>query len=95
MKEITEKTNKFNELKPLKEENSKRTISKKNMVKVIENAKLKVEEVKPTAVEEIKYLGIWQRAFDKLLIDIIGKLDIMFYGANGKRQFHYNTKHQA
>ena len=28
---------------------------------------------------------------DKLLIDMIGKLDIMFYGADGKRKYHYNT----
>ncbi len=27
---------------------------------------------------------------DKLLIDMIGKLDIMFYGTDGKRQYHYN-----
>ena len=27
---------------------------------------------------------------DKLLIDMIGKLDIKFYGADGKRQYQYN-----
>jgi len=27
---------------------------------------------------------------DKLLIDMIGKLDILFYGADGKRKYHYN-----
>ena len=36
---------------------------------------------------------IWicgEKQVDKLLIDMIGKLDIMFYGADGKRQYHYN-----
>ena len=27
---------------------------------------------------------------DKILIDMIGKLDIMYYGADGKRKYHYN-----
>jgi hypothetical protein len=37
--------------------------------------------------------NIWicgEKQVDKLLIDMIGKLDIMFYGADGKRQYHYN-----
>ena len=37
--------------------------------------------------------NIWicgDKQVDKLLIDMIGKLDIMFYGADGKRQYHYN-----
>ena len=36
---------------------------------------------------------IWvnnEREVDKLLIDMIGKLDIMFYGADGKRKYYYN-----
>jgi hypothetical protein len=37
--------------------------------------------------------NVWvcvEKQVDKLLIDMIGKLDIMFYGADGKRQYHYN-----
>jgi hypothetical protein len=37
--------------------------------------------------------NIWicgDKQVDKLLIDMIGKLDIMFYGADGKRKYHYN-----
>ncbi len=37
--------------------------------------------------------NIWvcgEKQADKLLIDMIGKLDIMFYGADGKRKYHYN-----
>ncbi len=37
--------------------------------------------------------NIWicgDKQVDKLLIDMIGKLDIMFYGAHGKRKYHYN-----
>jgi hypothetical protein len=36
---------------------------------------------------------IWvsnEKQVDKLLIDMIGKLDILFYGADGKRKYHYN-----
>jgi len=36
---------------------------------------------------------IWvnnEREVDKLLIDMIGKLEILFYGADGKRKYHYN-----
>lgn len=31
-----------------------------------------------------------EKQVDKLLIDMIGKLDILFYGADGKRKYHYN-----
>jgi hypothetical protein len=37
---------------------------------------------------------IWisnEKQVDKLLIDMIGKLDIKFYGADGKRKYSYNT----
>jgi hypothetical protein len=37
--------------------------------------------------------NIWicgDKQVDKLIIDMIGKLDIMFYGADGKRQYHSN-----
>ena len=37
--------------------------------------------------------NVWicgDKQVDKLLIDMIGKLDIMFYGADGKRKYHYN-----
>jgi len=36
---------------------------------------------------------IWvnnEREVDKLLIDMIGKLEILFYGADGKRKYYYN-----
>jgi len=36
---------------------------------------------------------IWvnsEKEVDKLLIDMIGKLEIMFYGADGKRKYYYN-----
>jgi len=36
---------------------------------------------------------IWvnnEREVDKLLINMIGKLEIMFYGADGKRKYYYN-----
>ena len=42
----------------------------------------------------VKDNDIWinnEKQVDKLLIDMIGKLDIMFYGADGKRKYHYNT----
>jgi len=41
----------------------------------------------------IKKDNIWiynERPVDKLLIDMIGKLDIKFYGADGKRKYNYN-----
>ncbi len=41
----------------------------------------------------VNYNDIWinnQIQVDKILIDMIGKLDIMFYGADGKRKYHYN-----
>ena len=41
----------------------------------------------------VKDNDIWisnEKQADKLLIDVIGKLDILFYGADGKRKFHYN-----
>ena len=41
----------------------------------------------------VNYEDIWinnQVQVDKILIDMIGKLDIMFYGADGKRKYHYN-----
>jgi len=41
----------------------------------------------------VKDDNIWlnnKEQVDKSLIDMIGKLDIMFYGADGKRQYHYN-----
>lgn len=41
----------------------------------------------------VKDDNIWicnREQVDKLLIDMIGKLDIMFYGADGKRKYHYN-----
>jgi len=41
----------------------------------------------------VKNNDIWSRnkeEVDKLLIDMIGKLDILFYGADGKRKYHYN-----
>ena len=31
-----------------------------------------------------------EKQVDKLLIDMIGKLEILFYGADGKRKYHYN-----
>ena len=42
----------------------------------------------------VKDNDIWicgDRQVDKLLIDMIGKLEILFYGADGKRKYHYNT----
>ncbi len=41
----------------------------------------------------VKDNDIWissEKQVDKLLIDMIGKLDILFYGADGKRKYHYN-----
>ena len=41
----------------------------------------------------VKYNDIWsstKEEVDKLLIHFIGKLDILFYGADGKRKYHYN-----
>lgn len=41
----------------------------------------------------VKYNDIWisnKEEVDKLLIDMIGKLEILFYGADGKRKYHYN-----
>ena len=41
----------------------------------------------------VKDSNIWicgKEQVDKLLIDMIGKLDILFYGADGKRKYHYN-----
>ena len=41
----------------------------------------------------VKDNNIWvsnEKQADKLLIDMIGKLDILFYGADGKRKYHYN-----
>jgi hypothetical protein len=37
--------------------------------------------------------NVWicgDKQVDKLLIDMIGKLDNMFYGADGMRKYHYN-----
>jgi uncharacterized protein (DUF2147 family) len=42
----------------------------------------------------VKDNDIWinsEKQVDKLLIDMIGKLDIKFYGADGKRKYSYNT----
>ncbi len=42
----------------------------------------------------VKFNDVWiynQTQVDKLLIDMIGKLDIRFLGADGKRQYKYNT----
>ena len=42
----------------------------------------------------VKYNDIWiynQAQVNNLLIDMIGKLDIKFLGADGKRQYKYNT----
>lgn len=41
----------------------------------------------------VKDNDIWisnEKQVDKILIDMIGKLDILFYGADGKRKYHYN-----
>jgi hypothetical protein len=41
----------------------------------------------------VKYNDIWvsgEKQVDKVLIDLIGKLDIVFYGADGKRTYQYN-----
>jgi hypothetical protein len=41
----------------------------------------------------VKYNDIWVSSkvqVERLLIDMIGKLDIMFFGADGKRKYHYN-----
>lgn len=41
----------------------------------------------------VKHNDVWvynEKQVDKLLIDMIGKLDIMFFGADGKRKYHYN-----
>ena len=41
----------------------------------------------------VNHNDVWinnQAQVDKILIDMIGKLDIMFYGADGKRKYHYN-----
>ena len=41
----------------------------------------------------VKFNDVWissKNEVDKILIDMIGKLDIMFYGADGKRKYHYN-----
>ena len=41
----------------------------------------------------VKYNDVWSSnkdEVDKLLIDMIGKLEILFYGADGKRKYHYN-----
>ena len=41
----------------------------------------------------VKDSNIWicgKEQVDKLLIDMIGKLDILFYGADGKRKYNYN-----
>ena len=41
----------------------------------------------------VKYNDIWvcnQSQVEKILIDMIGKLDILYLGADGKRQYHYN-----
>ena len=41
----------------------------------------------------VNYNDVWVHnatQVDKILIDMIGKLDIMFYGADGKRKYHYN-----
>ena len=42
----------------------------------------------------VKYNDIWineEKQADKLLIDMIGRLDIKFYGADGKCKYNYNT----
>ena len=41
----------------------------------------------------VNHNDVWinnQAQVDKILIDMIGKLDIMFFGADGKRKYHYN-----
>ena len=41
----------------------------------------------------VKDNDVWisdEKTVDKLLIDLIGKLDIQFYGADGKRKYSYN-----
>lgn len=41
----------------------------------------------------VKNENIWcynEKQVDKLLIDMIGSLDVMFYGADGKRLYNYN-----
>lgn len=41
----------------------------------------------------VNHNDVWinnQIQVDKILIDMIGKLDIMFNGADGKRKYHYN-----
>lgn len=41
----------------------------------------------------VKFNDVWvssKNEVDKILIDMIGKLDILFYGADGKRKYHYN-----
>ena len=41
----------------------------------------------------VKDSNIWicgKEQVDKLLVDMIGKLDILCYGADGKRKYHYN-----
>lgn len=42
----------------------------------------------------VKNNDVWvcnQAQVDKILIDMIGKTEITFYGADGKRKYHYNT----
>lgn len=42
----------------------------------------------------VKYKDVWecnQSQVDKILIDIIGKTEIMFFGADGKRKYCYNN----
>jgi len=41
----------------------------------------------------VKNSDVWvcnQVQVDKILIDMIGKTDILFFGADGKRKYHYN-----
>ena len=41
----------------------------------------------------VKDNDVWisdEKQVDKILINMIGKLDILFYGADGKRTYHFN-----
>ena len=45
-------------------------------------------------VLNVKHNNIWvsnHKEVDNILIDLIGKIDIKFYGADGKRKYSYNT----
>ncbi len=45
-------------------------------------------------VLKVKYNDIWvsnHKEVDNILIDLIGKIDVRFYGADGERQHSYNT----